>query len=95
METRQMTSCLPSPFSTLKVCNISEFENTVNLFSCGPLLGPLSINTSIFGQKLAIEEESRHSEVTKNLYYVLSIRRGQIPHFLGSNSWTYSTYVYT
>ena len=47
-----------------------------------------------FCQKLPIQTahhiflESRHLEVTKNLYYVLSSRRSQIPIFLGSTSWT-------
>ena len=46
-----------------------------------------------FGQKLAIWTahhtflESRHPEVTKNLYYVLSTRRGQTPIVLGFSSW--------
>ena len=44
-------------------------------------------NTSIFGHKLKIWKahhtflESRHAEVTKNLYYALSTRRSQIPIF--------------
>ena len=47
-----------------------------------------------FGQKLPIRTahhsflESKHPEVTKNLYYVLSTRQSQIPIFLGSSSWT-------
>ena len=47
-----------------------------------------------FCQKLPIQTahhiflESRYLEVTKNLYYVLSSRRSQIPIFLGSTSWT-------
>ena len=32
--------------------------------------------------------ESRHPEVTKNLYYVFSTCRSQIPIFLGPSSWT-------
>ena len=32
--------------------------------------------------------EARVPEVTKNLFYVLPIRRSQIPIFLGSSSWT-------
>ena len=51
-------------------------------------------NTSIFGQKLPIWTthhsflQSRRPEVTKHLYYVLSIHRTQIIIFLGSSSWT-------
>ena len=69
----------------LFVISISAFENTQNSFSCRP---------PIFHQKLLIQTahqtflESRHPEVTKNLYYVLSTRRSQIPIFLGSSSWT-------
>ena len=45
-----------------------------------------------FGRKLPIQTahhtflESRHPEVTKNLYYVLSISQSQIPISLGSSS---------
>ena len=59
-----------------------------------PLVHSGLLNTSIFGQKLPIQTahqtflETRHPEVTKNLYYVLSTRRRQIPIFLGSSSWT-------
>ena len=51
-------------------------------------------NTSIFGQKLPIRTthytflESRHPEVTKNLYHVLSTRRSQIHTLLGSSPWS-------
>ena len=72
MGTRQMT-----PFYllfTLFVTFISEFENTQNTF---------------FGQNLLIctahhTLQSRHPEVTENLYYVLSIRWSQIPRTYSS-----------
>ena len=41
MKTRQTTLFFSSTFSTLFVTFISEFENTQNSFSCGPLFGPL------------------------------------------------------
>ena len=63
-------------------------ENSQNSFSCGPAFGPFySIKYLNFGQKLPIWTahhvflERRHSEVTKNLYYVLYTRRSQIPIF--------------
>ena len=40
MKTRQMTLFFPSSFSTLTVCEIFDFENSQNLFSCGPPFGP-------------------------------------------------------
>ena len=51
-------------------------------------------NTSIFGRKLPIQTahhtflESRHPDVTNNLYYVFYSSQSQIPIFLGSSSWT-------
>ena len=61
---------------------------------CSPF-GPFwSLNTLIFGQKFPIQTahhtflESRHTEVTKHLYYVLFSRQSQILIFLGSSSWT-------
>ena len=38
--------------------------------------------------------ESRHPEVIKNLYYVLSTCRSQIPIFLGSSSWTITSFIF-
>ena len=52
------------------------------------------LSTSIFGQNLPIQTghhtsvESRHPEVTKNPYNVLSTHQNQIPIFLGYSSWT-------
>ena len=40
--------------------------------------------------KKSIFVESRHSEATKNLYYIVSTHWGQIPTFLDSNSRTVS-----
>ena len=96
MKTRQMTPFFSSTFSNLFVIFISEFENAQNSFSCGPppLVHSGLRNTSIFGQQLPIQTahhtflESRHPEVTKNLYYVLFSGWSQIPIFLGSSSWT-------
>ena len=62
-------------------CNISEFENTQNSFSCAPPLVPIETVHHTF-------LESGHPEVTKNLYYALFTRRSQI--FLGSSSWAKS-----
>ena len=80
METRQMTPFFSSTFSALTVCNIHFlFENSQNLFWCGPPFGPFwSVKYLNFGQKLPIQPthhtflESRHPDVTKNPYYVLS-----------------------
>ena len=53
---------------------ISEFENTQNSFPCGPPFGLFCSVKYIFDQKLQIWTahhtflESRHPEVTKNLY---------------------------
>ena len=53
-----------------------------------------SLVCKCFGQKLSIQTarhtflESRHPEVTENLYYDLSTRQSQITIFLGSRSWT-------
>ena len=95
MGTWQMTPFFLSTFSDLFVIFIPKFENTQNSFLCDPPFAPFwSVNTSIFSHKLPIQTahhtflESRHPEVTKNLYYVLSTRRSQIPIFLGSSSWT-------
>ena len=67
-----------STFSTLTVCNILAFENSQNLFSCGPPFGPFcSAKYLNIEQKLLIRTvyhtflESKHPEVTKNPYYVL------------------------
>ena len=54
------------------------FQNSKNLFSCGPPFDPfLSVKYLNFGKTLPIGTahhtflESRHPEVTKNPYYVL------------------------
>ena len=96
MKTRQMTPFFSSTFSNLFVIFISEFENAQNSFSCGPppLVHSGLRNTSIFGQQLPIQTahhtflESRHPEVTNNLYYVFYSSQSQIPIFLESSSWT-------
>ena len=62
--------------------------------SSPPLVHSGLRNTSIFGQKLPIQTahhtflESRHPEVTNNLYYVFYSSQSQIPIFLESSSWT-------
>ena len=95
METRQMTPffhllfpiCLSYSFLNLKIL-IIHFHVLPSLVHSGLQ------NTTIFVRKLPIQtahhtfRESRRSEVTKNLYYVSSTRRSQIPIFLGSSSWT-------
>ena len=57
---------------------IFVFENSQNSFSCGTTFGPFwSVKNLNFGQKLPswiahhTFLQSRHPEVTKNLYYVL------------------------
>ena len=86
-----------SAFFDLTVCNFfSEFESTQNSFSCGPPFGSSwSVKYLNFWPRATDSDssshfflETRHPEVTKNLYYVLSTQRSQIPIFLGSSSWT-------
>ena len=88
-----MTPCDSSTLSALTVCYF-RFWIWKN-FSGGPTFGPFwSIKYLNLGQKLPIRTahhiflESRHPEVTKNLYYVLSTCWSQILIFLGSRSWT-------
>ena len=81
------SNCLKYLFLNLKIFKI-HFRVVPHLVHSGLQ------NTSIFHQKLPIQTahhtflESRHPEVTKNLYYVLPTRGSQIPIFLGSSSWT-------
>ena len=72
METKQMASFFSSTSSVLHVCNIyfSEFENTQKFL----IKATDSDVHHIF-------LESRHPEVTKNLYYVLSTCQNQITIF--------------
>ena len=81
-----------STFSTLTACNIYfwiwKYSKFIFMWST---LWSLLV-CKIFGQKLPIRTdhhflESRHPEVVKNLYYVLSSRWSQIAIFLGSSSW--------
>ena len=79
METRQMTPFFSSTFYALFVTFIFIFGNSQNSFTFGPPFGPFwSVKYLNFGQKLPIRTthhtflESRHPEVTKNPYYVLS-----------------------
>ena len=79
METRQMTPFFSSTFYALFVTFIFIFGNSQNSFTFGPPFGPFwSVKYLNFGQKLPIRTthhtflESRHPEVTKNQYYVLS-----------------------
>ena len=58
---------------------IFVFQKNQNKFSCGSPHGPFwSVKHLNFGQKLPTRtayhtfQESRHAEITKNLYYVLS-----------------------
>ena len=88
METRQMTPFFSSTFSSLFVSFIFVFGNNQNSISGGRPFGPFwSVKCLSFERKLPIWTthhtflESTHPEVTKNLYYVLSPRRSQIPIF--------------
>ena len=79
----------------LLVTFISQFENTSNSISNSLLRSILVCKIpQFFSQELLIWTahhtfpESRHPEVTKNLYYVLFTRWSNIPIFLGSSSWT-------
>ena len=79
METRQMTPFFSSTFYALFVTFIFIFGNSQNSFSCGAPFGPFwSVKYLNFGQELPIQPtyhtflESKHPEVTKNLYYALS-----------------------
>ena len=79
METRQMTPFFHLLFPLiLFVRFIFVFENSKNLFLCGPPFDPLSsVKYLNFGQRLPTGTthhtylESRHPAVTKNPYYVL------------------------
>ena len=89
METTQMTPFSSSTFSTLPVCNIHfwiwKYLKFIFKFISSVHSGLQ--NTPIFCQKLLIRTahhtflESRYLEITKDLYYVLSTRQGQIPTF--------------
>ena len=94
METTQMTPFLHLLFLLyLFVTFISEFENIYNSFSDSLLRSilvckiPQFFSKSYwFGQLIILLQKV--SEVTKNLYYVLSARGSKIPIYLGSSSWT-------
>ena len=88
MKTTQMTPFFHLLFLLyLLVTFISEFENTLNSFSNSLLWSILVCKIPQFLQKLLIWTahqtfpESRHPEVTKNLYYVLFTRWSKIPIF--------------
>ena len=97
MKTRQMTPLFLSTFSDLTVGNIPFWIWKYSKFSF-MWLAPFGLFWSVkylnFWLKLPTQAghhtfaESRHPEVTKNVYFVLSTRRSQIPIFLGSRSWT-------
>ena len=95
METRQKTPFFSSTFSVLTACNVHFlFETSQNSFSCGPLFGLFwSVKYLNFGQKVTIRTthdtflESRHTEVTKNPYYVSSHEGSQKK---GITSWPMS-----
>ena len=83
---KKSSTCLKHSYLNFKILKI-HFQ--IHYF--GPFW---SVKYLIFCQKLLIWTghhtfpESRHPEVTKNLYYVLSTRQSQILNFLGSSSWT-------
>ena len=91
MKTRRMTSFFLSIFSTLTVCYIHFcIWKWSKFILCGPPFGPFwSVKCLNFGVKLPIQTsnhtflESRHPEVTKNTYFILSPEGSQ-----GINSWT-------
>ena len=77
------------PFVTF----ISESKNTKCVFSRVLSFGSFwSVKYLNFSSKTTDSDSSsyfyRHPEVTKNLYYVLSTHRGEIPNVLGSRSCT-------
>ena len=77
---------------------ISEIENTQNSFLFSPPFGPfcsVKYLSQFLGKSYRFKDsayytclESRHPEVTKNIYYVFSNRRSQTPIFIGFSSWT-------
>ena len=86
METRQMTPFFPSTIYALTVCTIHfcTIKNSQNSFSCGPSFSPFwSVKYLNYRQKLPVQPphhtflESRHRDITKNPYYVLSPKYSQ------------------
>ena len=94
METRQMTPSSSTTFSTLTVCNI-HFCIWIHFYVV-PFGQLQSTKYPNFEQKLLTWIahhtflESRHPEVTKNSYYVLSPEGSQKK---GISSWTKSDYL--
>ena len=61
METKQITSFFSSSLSDLFVIFITEFENTQNLFLCGPPFGPFwSVKYQNFWPKASDSEISSY-----------------------------------
>ena len=92
-----MTPLFSSFSSAPTVCNILFWiwKQSNFIFRCHSTLWSILVcRIPVFGQRLLIWTshhtflKSRHHEVTKNLYYVLSTCRSQIPIFFGSSSWT-------
>ena len=99
MQTRQMTPFFSSTFCNLTVCNIHFWiwKYWKFVFMWSPLRSILACKISKYLVRTYQFREFvtffyRHPEVTKNLYYVLYIRRSQIPIFLGS--WTIINQLY-
>ena len=94
METRQMTPFVSSIFSALTVCNIHflNWKYSKFIFMWSILVCKIPQFLAKSYRFVYTFLESRHSEVTENLHYVLSIRQSQISIFLSSSSWTISLY---
>ena len=94
MEIRQMTLFVSSIFSAPTVCNIHfwnwKYSKFIFMWSILVCKMPQFLAKSY--RFVYTFLESRHSEVTENLHYVLSIRQSQISIFLSSSSWTISLY---
>ena len=96
IETRQMTSFFSSTFSALTLHKIHFWiwKYLKFILKWSPLWYILILKIpQFFGGNLLIRTAhhnflvSRHPEVTKNLYYVLSTHQRQIPSFLGCSLW--------
>ena len=96
MKSTQMTPYFSSNFSALPACNIHFWISKYLNFNFKFITSVHSglYNISIFRQKLLMRTthhtfiESRHPEVTTNLYYFLLTWGSKIPIFLCSSSWT-------
>ena len=85
-----MTPFVSSTVNALTVCNIHfciwKYSKFISMWF--PLRSILVWSVKATDRRTFLE--SRHPGLTKNLYYVLSNYRSQIPISLGSSSWTKS-----